>query len=115
MPIAKTLIAAAALGTAGVLAGCTDYGYSSVGYSAGIYDGGFGDPYWGWYDDYYYPGTGVYVYDSGRRRHRWNEVQRSYWQQRHQGWRGDRGRMRADWRDFRRGRPDDGRGGRPRR
>lgn len=50
-----------------------DYGY------AGPYYGNYGSPYFGWYDDFYYPGTGVYVYDSYRRPHMWNDRQRSYW------------------------------------
>ena len=36
------------------------------------------DPF-GWYDDYYYPGTGIYVYDSYRQPHAWNDRQRRYW------------------------------------
>ena len=31
---------------------------------------------YGWYDNYYYPGTGIYVYDSYRRPHVWNDRQR---------------------------------------
>ena len=109
------LIAAAAAGAL-ALAGCTDgYGYSgvSVGYGStgyyddgyygnGYYDNRYGSPYWGWYNNYYYPGTGVYVYDSNRRRYRWNQAQRHYWETRRQAWRGDRRNMRSDWRDFRR-------------
>lgn len=89
-------------------AACTEdgYGYSgvSVGYSsAGYYDGY--DPYYrygpssyfGWYGDYYYPGTGYYVYDRYRRPHRWNDGQRRYWYDRGREWRGDR---RENWRGF---------------
>jgi hypothetical protein len=102
--------------------GCTDgYGYSGVGLgygSAGYYDDGFGygDPYgggygyggygyapsyFGWYNDFYYPGSGIYVYDNNRRRFRWNDTQRRYWE-------GQRGRyarnpqVRENWQDFRR-------------
>jgi hypothetical protein len=68
------------------------YGYGSsigIGYSSGYYDpyyGGYGygygyDPF-GWYGDYYYPGVGIYVYDSHRNRHVWNDSQRSYWNSR---------------------------------
>lgn len=75
--IAALVLAAASLG------GCYDgYGY---GYGGGVYGGGgywgdglYGDGLaggygypgagYGWYGDYYYPGTGVYVFDrSGRR------------------------------------------------
>ena len=48
----------------------------SIGYSSGYYDRryggygyGYGSPYYGWYDNYYYPGTGYYVYDTYRRPH----------------------------------------------
>jgi hypothetical protein len=108
------------LGLVGILAGlgiglsaCADgYGYGGIdaGYgSAGYYDGygagypgygyagGYAPSYFGWYGDYYYPGTGVYVYDRNRRAHRWNDRQRSYWS----GRRGN-GRIRDNWADFRR-------------
>ncbi len=80
--------AALAASAAFALSGCMgdDYGYGggvSVGYGSGYYGG---DPYWGWNEDYYYPGTGYYVYDRGGRRHRWSDSQRDYWQHR----RGDR-------------------------
>jgi hypothetical protein len=49
------------------------YGYGSYGY---------GSPYYGWYDNYYYPGTGYYVYDSYRRPYAMSTSQRQYWSQR---------------------------------
>jgi hypothetical protein len=55
------------------------YGYSPYGYNYGGY---YGDPYFGWYDNYYYPGTGIYVYDTYRRPHRWSDSQQRYWSQR---------------------------------
>jgi hypothetical protein len=108
---------------------CTDgYGYSgvNVGYgSGGYYDGGYGGyggygggygyggypSYFGWYGDYYYPGTGIYVYDQYRRPYRWNDGQRRYWEQRRNGWRGDRN-FRNDWNGFDRSRGDGFRGDR---
>ncbi|MEO8454549.1 MAG: hypothetical protein ABI454_05260 [Sphingomicrobium sp.] len=66
------------------------YGYGSSYYGAGYggyyggygygspYYGGYGSPY-GWYDNYYYPGTGIYVYDSYRRPRQWTNSQKSYW------------------------------------
>lgn len=125
---AAGLLLALGLGTAA----CTEdgYGYSgvSVGYSSGGYydDGYYGrgyDPYYragsrsyfGWYGDYYYPGTGYYVYDRYRRPHRWNDGQQRYWYDRGREWRGDRrenwdnfGNRRGDRRDWDRGdrRPD---------
>ncbi len=95
----KSTILAAGLASLGA---CADdygrYGYSgvSVGYNAG-----WGDPYWGWNGDYYYPGTGYYVYDRHRVRHRWDDGQRGYWEQRRNNWRGDR-RWRNNWHGFRR-------------
>lgn len=58
--------------------GYSPYGYSRYGYNSGY----FGSPYWGWYDDFYYPGTGYYVYDRYRRPHRWSDSQRVFWTQR---------------------------------
>ena len=46
--------------------------------------GGY-DPF-GWYGDYYYPGSGIYVYDRYRTRHEWNDTQRRYWQDRRDRW-----------------------------
>lgn len=65
------------------------YGYSSPYYGSygyggyGSYYGGYGGymPY-GWYDDYYYPGSGYYVYDSYRQPHIWTNTQQRYWTQR---------------------------------
>jgi hypothetical protein len=97
--ITRTALAAAALAGAATLASCTD-GYGRSGVSVG-YNASWGDPYWGWYDNYYYPGTGFYVYTTDRRRIRWNDAQRGYWEGRRGSWRGDR-RWRSNWREFRR-------------
>ena len=86
----RTLIVVTLAGAG--LSACThdDYGYGyggvSVGYgSAGYYDPyddyhGYysANPYWGWYGDYYYPGSGLYIYDRYRRPHRWNDNHRRY-------------------------------------
>ena len=97
----RSAIVAAGLAGAAALGGCTDegYGYGYTGVSVG-YDAAWGDPYWGWYDDYYYPGTGVWVYTRDRHRHRWNDRQRNYWEGRRSHWRGDRS-WRNNWHDFR--------------
>ena len=58
------------------------YGYPYGGYGYGY--GGY-DPF-GWYGDYYYPGSGIYVYDRHRTRHVWNDDQRRYWLERHNRW-----------------------------
>lgn len=92
--LARTLAVALALGTAA----CADtYGYDRVGYRYG-YDVGL-SPYWGWYGDYYYPGTGYFVYDRYRRPFRWDDRQQRYWLARRQAYRG-RGGFRDNWYGF---------------
>ena len=99
-PLRTAALAAAAMVG---LSGCAYNGlYSgvSVGAGSGYYDpyGGYGygygasypgyaygygaSPYYGWYDDFYYPGTGYYVYDRYRRAHRWSDRHRRYWEAR---------------------------------
>ncbi|MBB4098451.1 hypothetical protein [Sphingomonas kyeonggiensis] len=98
-PLKSTILAAGIAGAA-LLGGCVDDGYGYGGGRVAVgYNAGWGDPYWGWYGDYYYPGTGYYVYDRYRARHRWNDVQRGYWEGRRGTWRGDQ-RWRSNWRDF---------------
>ncbi|GLI97230.1 peptidase [Sphingobium sp. BS19] len=110
------------IGLASLLAlgGCAyddGYGYGGMsvgtGYAGDYYGpasygpGGYGNAgYGGWYNDFYYPGTGYYVFDRGGRRHRWNDGQRSYWEGRRAQYRG-RGYVRDRDGD---GRPDAGRG-----
>ncbi|MFA7603568.1 MAG: hypothetical protein WCY29_11225 [Novosphingobium sp.] len=88
-PICAALLAASAFG----LSGCATDGYG-YGYGGGSY---YGNAYWGWYDDYYYPGTGYYIYDRGGQRHRWNDSHRRYWE----GRRGSR-RGSANWSGYQR-------------
>ncbi len=103
------LIAAALLGSA-ALSGCyahNPYGATSVSVSSGGYYGRpRANPYWGWRDNSYYPGVGVYVYDHDRRPHRWNNDQRRHWEDRGRDWDhnrgGDRRSRRGEWNDFRR-------------
>lgn len=102
-----------AIGLAGTIAlgGCYDDGYyGGVSVGSGYYGGGYYDPYYspgyypggyGWYDGFYYPGNGYYVYDRGGRRHRWNDGQRRYWEGR-RGPQGQDGRWNGRDRD----RPD---------
>jgi hypothetical protein len=77
------------------------YGGSRYGYGSSF---GYGySPYWGWYDDFYYPGTGYYVYDIYRRPYRWTDRQRAYWLQRQQAYRStDRTsrQLTSNWGDF---------------
>lgn len=67
-------------GAYGGYGGYDRYGFPVGG--AGYGDCGYGNPYWGWYGDYYYPGTGYYVYDRYRRPHRWDDRQKRYWTER---------------------------------
>lgn len=115
----KALLRIAALATAGVaLSGCTydlGLGYASDGYG---YGGGSGyydcDPYspfdnyydcdngygfsnigygGGWYDNYWYPGYGLFLFDNGGRRYAMRDNHRRYWGERRHSWyRENRGR-----------------------
>jgi len=90
--------AAIALAAGIGLGGCATY--SPYGYGSGVsvslgsgydpyynryssryspYGYGYASPYWGWYDGFYYPGSGYYVYDSYRRPYYWSDAQRIYW------------------------------------
>ena len=102
---------------AGIALGGCGYGYGgygggvSVGYGSGYYGNDYfgsysGNPYWGWNDGYYYPGTGYYVYDSYRRPIRWSSDQQRYWTSRQTYWRdrGDRRQFGEYWGDFDRNR-----------
>lgn len=86
--------------------GYSPYGYSGYGYSPYGY-GGYSSPYWGWMGDYYYPGTGYYVYDRYRRPHRWTDRQRRYWSTRREralsstpGTTAKQQAVRENWSDF---------------
>jgi len=85
------------------------YGFANIGYGGG------------WYDQYYYPGYGIYVFDRGGRRHAMRDHHRHYWARQratygghhardrdhHRGQRADR----RDWRKDDRGRTRDSRRG----
>lgn len=88
-----TKLALGAALLAGLGACADDYG---SGYGRGYY--GSVAPYYGWYGDYYYPGTGYYVYDRSRVARRWSDRDRDYWSARRNGWRG--GPVRDNWRGF---------------
>ena len=107
----------------GISVGYGNYGYGSgYGYGAygpfGYYDpryGGYYDPRYryggyygspfGWYGNYYYPGSGIYVYDRYRTRYVWSDSQRRYWRERHNRWRnrGGRDHNKENWSGFGRG------------
>lgn len=128
-PLRTTALALAAV--IGLSACTSPYGYSGVSLgvgNAGYYDpyyggygyGGYGGygypgynlayaPYWGWYDDFYYPGTGIYVYDRHHHRHHWTDAQRRYWQSRRDravatGTTSNPVVVRENWNDFNRDR-----------
>ena len=77
------------------------YGYSRVGVSIG--SGYYSDPYYGWYDGFYYPGSGYYVWDRYGYRHPWTARHQRYWMarraDRHWGhnWSGYRYRRLGDY------------------
>ncbi len=96
MSIAKLLRVAFIGGAVATLGACAD-GYYGGGYGGGVayaggysgplgyggdYYGGVGYPGYGYYNDYYYPGTGIYVFDRGGRRRSWNDDERNHWQHR---------------------------------
>ena len=122
--IGKRVALAGLLAAAGVsLSACVydDYGYGgiSAGYGGGYYDDYYPGYYpgyagYGWYDGYYYPGNGYYVYDRGGRRHRWSDSQRRYWERHHQHGDNRPGRPDGGWhRPDRPDRPDWNRPDRP--
>jgi hypothetical protein len=84
---------------AGVALGGCAYGGLSVGT-------GYGSPYCGWNDCYYYPGTGYYDYDRYRNSHRMTDAQRKYWDWRRKGSQTGSGvssRIIQNWADFQNG------------
>lgn len=107
MPVPRIRILAIAALIPATLAACA---YDDRGYGYGRVDAGYGygnayrySPYYGWYDRYYYPGRGYYVYDRYGDRHRWNERQRRYWEDRRREWRQhNRGDYRENWSGYRR-------------
>ncbi len=123
------LLAAVGIGTSACTSGY-GYGGGSLGYASGgyyddgYYDGfggggfggvGFASNYYGWNNGFYYPGTGVYVYDRNRRPFRWNGAQQRYWQGRGLNRQGslaglnrqDRREVRQNWQGFRQDRRQD--------
>ena len=94
-----SMLAAGALALGGCAYGGLGYG---VGYGGYYGDYGYGAPYYGydygaydpfgWYGDYYYPGAGVFVFDSSHHRHRWDRDQQRYWTSRRTQWESHSGR-----------------------
>ncbi len=91
--------------------------YDASDYGGGFAQIGFGG---GWYDDYYYPGYGTWMFDNARNRYPLRGQYLNYWGGRrawwkHHGGRGDGqpGRPGGWTRGDGDGRPGDGRPGRP--
>ena len=83
--------------------------YDGSDYGSGFVQIGFGG---GWYDDYYYPGYGMWMFDNYRNRYPLNGQYLNYWGGRRAWWRHHGGRGDGNWN--RPGRGDqDGRPGRP--
>jgi hypothetical protein len=105
-PRLRALALAATAGAA--LAGCSEYdtgygygygrpyGYGSSYYGRSYSPYSYYTPYYGWYDNYYYPGVGVYIYDRSGSRYQWNDTYRNYWQGRRTG-----GNYRENWSGYR--------------
>lgn len=74
--------------------GCDPYGgydaYYNCDYGHAFSNIGFGG---GWYDNYYYPGHGIFLFDIAGRPYPMREQYRRYWsERRHQWYRSHRGR-----------------------
>ena len=91
--------------------GCDTYGgydaYYDCDYGQGFSNIGFGG---GWYDNYYYPGYGIFLFDNVGRRYPMREQYRRYWgEKRHSWYREHRGDRQQDGRyDGQPGRYNDG-------
>jgi hypothetical protein len=86
--------------------GCDPYGgydnYYDCDNRSGFYNIGYGG---GWYDSYWYPGHGYYLFDNYGRRHAMRDHHRRYWgEKRHHWYRENRGRHNGDGRHQGRGR-----------
>ena len=79
---------------------CDPYGgydsYYDCDYGSGFFNIGFGG---GWYDSYWYPGHGYYLFDNYGRRHMMRQHHRRYWGERRHSWyRENRGSHRGNGR-----------------
>jgi hypothetical protein len=106
----RILYPALAIAAVAGLTACSssDYGRHGYGYSRVGVGVGYAAPYYGWYDGFYYPGNGYYVYDRHGTRHRWRDSDRRHWEGR------GHGGGRDNWSGYHH-RRDDRRGGHGRR
>jgi hypothetical protein len=63
--------------------------YDPVACWKGFSDLGYDGPYCGWNDGYFYPGSGIYVYDRHRHPHIWSDRQKSHWSGMREHWHDD--------------------------
>lgn len=77
--------------------------YYACDYGYGFANIGFGG---GWYDQYYYPGYGIYIFDRGGKRHAMRNNHRRHWARQRAEYGGHRARDRRDRRDQRYDRRD---------
>lgn len=106
--------ALAVLAASAGLAGCTNFGpYGGIGVGVGSGYGGYGGygydpyygsgygyaPYYGWYNGFYYPGAGYWVYDPNRNRREMTPEERAYWRARFQSRFGN-GAPKENWEGF---------------
>jgi len=60
------------------------YGFANIGYGGG------------WYDQYYYPGYGIYIFDRGGKRHAMRDNHRRHWARQRAEYGGHHARDRRD-------------------
>lgn len=84
--------------------------YDGADYSGGFAQIGFGG---GWYDNYYYPGYGMWLFDSYRNRYPLRGQYLDYWGGRRAWWKHHGGHGDGNWNRPGHGKPGDGKPGRP--
>nr|WP_315458586.1 hypothetical protein [uncultured Sphingorhabdus sp.] len=81
--------------------GCDPYGgydaYYNCDYGQGFSDIGFGG---GWFGNYYYPGHGIFLFDTFGRRYPMRKQYRRYWGERRHDWYRERRARNGDGRRF---------------
>ena len=112
----RAVIRLAAITGLGLMASGCSYYDDGLGYSGGNYANSRCDPYnefdsyyscdygygfanigygGGWYNNYYYPGYGFYLFDTYGRRHNMHRSHRRYWGQQRYNWYRGRGHHKS--------------------
>jgi hypothetical protein len=91
LTVASLSLGACATGTANAQPIPVGLGYDTAYYDpAACWEYGWPGtselPYCGWYDGFFYPGSGIYVYDRNHRPHVWSDGQHNYWSGRREQW-----------------------------